>query len=238
MYVSPRDTPVLLENVVISSDTNQESPAVFTEAFGGTTINEFEADVIDSGMYQPKKNFDVSGRASELNNVNLLQSKNNLASYREDYLGAFVHEYLHNWEAQLIIAGPNTALWKENGQTGAVGPELVHGLWTAAVQQYAYQYLIAHSGNTIWSTEGRFQSYEDVVSKILSAKANDVDISSAMFTGTQGLQLESGSLADLAFPDLFSLVLLKKIWLRKGCWRISSKNSCLGGLESCHSTNL
>ncbi len=169
-----------------------------------------EADVIDSGMYQPKKNFDVSGRASDLNNVNLLQYYENLGSYREEALSGFVHEYLHNWEAQHIIAGPNTALWKQNGQTGAIGPELVHGLWTAAVQQYAYQYLIAHSGNTIWSTQRRFLSYEDVVSKILSAKGNDVDISSAMFTGTQGLQLESGSLADLAFPDLFSLVLLKK----------------------------
>ena len=213
MYVSPRDTPVLLESVVISSDTNQESTALFTEAFGGATqkiVDDSEADVIDSGMYQPKKNFDVSGRASDLNNVNLLQYYENLGSYREEALSGFVHEYLHNWEAQHIIAGPNTALWKENGQTGAIGPELVHGLWTAAVQQYAYQYLIAHSGNTIWSTQRRFQSYEDVVSKILSAKSNDVDISSAMFTGTQGLQLESGSLADLAFPDLFSLVLLKK----------------------------
>ena len=174
-----------------------------------------EADVIDSGMYQPKKNFDVSGRASDLNNVNLLQYYENLGSYREEALSGFVHEYLHNWEAQHIIAGPNTALWKENGQTGAIGPELVHGLWTAAVQQYAYQYLIAHSGNTIWSTQRRFQSYEDVVSKILSAKSNDVDISSAMFTGTQGLQLESGSLAGLAFPDLFSLVLLKKYGYEK-----------------------
>jgi hypothetical protein len=84
-----------------------------------------EADVIDSGMYQPKKNFDVSGRASDLNNVNLLQYYENLGSYREEALSGFVHEYLHNWEAQHIIAGPNTALWKQNGQTGAIGPELV-----------------------------------------------------------------------------------------------------------------
>tara|TARA_B100000767_G_scaffold25686_1_gene22558 strand:- start:140 stop:1510 length:1371 start_codon:yes stop_codon:yes gene_type:complete len=210
MYVSPRDTPVLVESVVISSDTNQESTALFTEAFGGATINDSEdsedSEPTDYGYYMPKKNFDVTGRASEINNADLLVGTEGFAelgSYRETYLESFVHEYLHNWEAQHAIAFPDPAGFIETSQRNEVGGHLVHGLWTAAVQQYAYQYLIEGSGDTIWSTEIRAKLYDDsIVPAILNAKANNVDISTAIFNGT--------SIEYLDLPNLFSLVLLKK----------------------------
>jgi hypothetical protein len=166
----------------------------------------------------PKKNFDVSGKASEYQGNIALPGLDPWGSYtswhsrREGAVFSLLHEYGHNWEAQHTIVDAIYASWSDTPREGTMGPELVHQL-TGLLPEYFLEYAVPDSVGKHFSLSIELKNEYVQYIQNKNAAGHDwvADFASAEKNLDQYFELNQEN----NFPQVFFAYLIRKYGLNK-----------------------